>query len=59
VQVVITLEEPEPGNTVVQLKHTDIPDVDKFGNGNVAGQVENGWQQQVFGRIRAVFGYGV
>ena len=57
--MVITLEEPEPGNLVLQLNHTGIPDVDKFGNGNVVGQVENGWQQQVFGRIRGVFGYGV
>lgn len=59
VQVVMDLREPEPGHTVLQLKHTGLPEADKFGHGDVQDQVENGWKQQIFHRIRAVFGYGV
>eukprot|EP00775_Hariotina_reticulata_P000610 gene610-898_t len=58
-KVVISLSEPEPGNTILKLKQTGLPEVDKFGNGDIQEQVERGWQDQVFGRIRAVFGYGV
>jgi hypothetical protein len=58
-QVTLEFKEPDPGNTIVTLLQEGIPEADKFGNGNVSGQVEAGWQQQVFSRIRAVFGYGV
>ena len=37
---------------------TGIPDADRFGHHDVVGQVEAGWREQVFGRIRRVFGYG-
>jgi hypothetical protein len=58
-QVEIELSEPEPGNTVLQLKHTGLPEADKYGHGDVQEQVEQGWRGQIFNRIRAVFGYGV
>lgn len=58
-QVEVELSEPEPGNTVLQLKHTGLPEADKFGHGDVQEQVEQGWRGQIFNRIRAVFGYGV
>eukprot|EP00879_Flechtneria_rotunda_P004125 GHRR01004371.1.p1 GENE.GHRR01004371.1~~GHRR01004371.1.p1 ORF type:complete len:351 (+),score=101.66 GHRR01004371.1:83-1135(+) len=58
-KVEIDLSEPEPGNTILKLKHTGLPEVDKFGHGPVQEQVEQGWQGQILSRIRAVFGYGV
>jgi hypothetical protein len=58
-QVEVELSEPEPGNTVLQLKHTGLPEADKYGHGDVQEQVEQGWKGQIFNRIRAVFGYGV
>uniref|UniRef100_A0A383VZK0 Activator of Hsp90 ATPase AHSA1-like N-terminal domain-containing protein n=1 Tax=Tetradesmus obliquus TaxID=3088 RepID=A0A383VZK0_TETOB len=58
-KVEVELSEPEPGNTVLQLKHTGLPEADKFGHGDVQEQVEQGWRGQIFNRIRAVFGYGV
>ncbi|KAF6251542.1 activator of Hsp90 ATPase [Scenedesmus sp. NREL 46B-D3] len=58
-KVEIDLLEPEPGNTVLQLKHTGLPEADKYGHGDVQEQVEQGWRGQIFNRIRAVFGYGV
>eukprot|EP00878_Enallax_costatus_P000854 GHUV01000980.1.p1 GENE.GHUV01000980.1~~GHUV01000980.1.p1 ORF type:complete len:343 (+),score=79.37 GHUV01000980.1:185-1213(+) len=58
-KVELTFSEPEPGNTVVHLKHTGLPEADKFGHGDVQQQVEQGWQGQIFSRIKAVFGYGV
>jgi hypothetical protein len=53
------LAEPEPGNTVLSLTQTGLPAEDRFGNSDVQQQVEQGWQDQVFSKIRAVFGYGV
>eukprot|EP00882_Tetradesmus_deserticola_P008632 GHRQ01009101.1.p1 GENE.GHRQ01009101.1~~GHRQ01009101.1.p1 ORF type:complete len:352 (+),score=138.82 GHRQ01009101.1:1029-2084(+) len=58
-KVEIDLSEPEPGNTVLQLKHTGLPEADKYGHGDVQEQVEQGWRGQIFNRIRAVFGFGV
>ncbi|KAG1677031.1 hypothetical protein FOA52_001200 [Chlamydomonas sp. UWO 241] len=55
--VVITLDTPEHGTTVLKLHQTGIPHEDKFGQG-VMDQTETGWRQQVFNRIRQVFGYG-
>jgi hypothetical protein len=57
-QVVIDLAEPEPGNTVLTLTHTGLPEEDKFGHSDVQQQVEEGWQRQVFSSIKAIFGYG-
>lgn len=58
-QVTIELSEPEPGTTVLDLQQTDIPAADKFGNQDVIDTVEKGWAEQVFRRIKTVFGYGV
>lgn len=58
-QVTIDIQEPEKGSTVVELTQTGIPDADAFGNHDVVGVTEAGWRNQVFGRIRMVFGYGV
>lgn len=58
-KAVITLEEPEPGHTILKLNHTNIPEADKFGNEDVLDNVEKGWKLQIFQRIRQVFGYGV
>jgi hypothetical protein len=54
----LRFQEPDKGNTTVLLKQTGIPDGDRFGNPDVVGVTEAGWRQQVFGRIRRVFGYG-
>ena len=31
----------------------------RYGNHDCVGNCENGWKQQIFHRIKAVFGYGV
>lgn len=56
--VELRFEEPDRGNTTVTMKQTRIPHADAYGNQDVAGVAEAGWRQQVFGRIRRVFGYG-
>lgn len=58
-QVDITLEEPDAGTTVLRLKQTGIPHEDRFGNADVLRSVEAGWQDQIFRRIKMVFGYGM
>ncbi len=58
-QVTITIEEKDKGNTVVKLVQTGIPDQDKFGHHDVVSTTEKGWKGQIFHRIRAVFGYGL
>ncbi|KAK9822585.1 hypothetical protein WJX74_007697 [Apatococcus lobatus] len=58
-KVTINLEEPQPGTTVLKLEHTGIPEEDQFGNSGTVEQARSGWQQQIFYRIRAVFGYGL
>lgn len=57
--MVITIEEKEKGNVRLTLVQTGIPETDKYGHHDVLSTVEAGWRQQVFHRIRAVFGYGV
>ncbi|KAI8476840.1 MAG: activator of Hsp90 ATPase [Monoraphidium minutum] len=57
-RVVLTLEEPEPGATVARLLQTGIPEEDAFGNHDVKIQVERGWDEQIFKRIKQVFGFG-
>ena len=57
-KVVISIEEPDKGNVIVHLNQSGIPDADRFGNHDVASVAESGWREQVFGRIRKVFGYG-
>ena len=58
-QVSITLDEPTEGTTILHLEQSDIPDEDQFENSDVLETTTNGWKQQVFQRIRAVFGYGL
>ena len=57
----ITLEEPEAGTTMLHLRQTGIPAVDKFGHQmqDPDRAAEQGWRQQIMQRIRAVFGYGM
>lgn len=58
-KVALTLESPSAGTTILKVDHSGIPEQDKFGNEDVIGNVERGWQQQMFHRIKAVFGFGV
>ena len=58
-QVHITLEEPQEGTTVLHLTHSGIPEEDGFGNEDVLETTTNGWKQQIFHKIRAVFGFGL
>jgi hypothetical protein len=58
-QVIIEIEEPEPGHTTLTLTQTGIPEEDKFGNHDVVGNTEGGWKNLIFYKIRAVFGYGL
>ncbi|PNW85935.1 hypothetical protein CHLRE_03g199300v5 [Chlamydomonas reinhardtii] len=57
-KVVIDITEPEPGNTVVKIRQTEVPPADKFGHEDTAEFTERGWHSQVLDRIRHVFGYG-
>ena len=58
-QVVLDFEEPQEGTTIVKLKHTGIPETDRFGNSDVLDNTSTGWKQQVFHKIKAVFGFGL
>ncbi|XP_047330392.1 activator of 90 kDa heat shock protein ATPase homolog [Impatiens glandulifera] len=55
----LTLEETEPGITVVNLIHTDVPEEDRYGNATVVENTERGWKDLIFHKIRAVFGFGI
>ncbi|PIA53355.1 hypothetical protein AQUCO_00900138v1 [Aquilegia coerulea] len=55
----ITLDEPEPGFTVVKLKQTGVPEEDRYGNSTVIENTERGWRDLIFHKIRAVFGFGI
>lgn len=55
----ITLEEPEPGVTVVKLSQTNVPEEDRYGNATVVENTERGWRDLIFHKIRAVFGFGI
>ena len=46
------------GTTVVTMTQTDVPVADCFGNETVVETTERGWREQIFDRIRRVFGYG-
>lgn len=37
---------------------TGIPEADRYGHHDIVNATEVGWRQQVFDRIRKVFGYG-
>jgi activator of HSP90 ATPase len=58
-QVVIDIDESEPGLTKLTLTQTGIPEEDRYGNHDVVGTTENGWKNLIFYKIRAVFGYGL
>ncbi|KAM7271106.1 hypothetical protein ACFE04_030320 [Oxalis oulophora] len=57
--VKLVLEEPEPGVTVINLTHTDVPEEDRYGNSTVVENTERGWRDLIFHKIRAVFGFGM
>ena len=57
-KVTITFREPEPGNCFVDLVQENVPETDSFGNESVMDTTETGWKEQIFNRIRQVFGYG-
>ena len=42
----------------MKLVQTGVPVADAFGNESVVETTERGWKQNIFGRIRVVFGYG-
>lgn len=59
-RVSIRLREPSEGLTELELVQSGIPSEDRFGNAGAPREsAEAGWRGRVFGRIRAVFGYGV
>ncbi|KAF8019820.1 hypothetical protein BT93_G0495 [Corymbia citriodora subsp. variegata] len=51
--VKLTLDEPEPGLTVIKLTQ------DRYGNATVVENTERGWRDLIFHKIRAVFGFGI
>lgn len=53
------ITSPQEGSTLLKLVQKNIPGQDQFGNENIKELTENGWKQQIFDRIRAVFGYGL
>ncbi|KFK38570.1 hypothetical protein AALP_AA3G130700 [Arabis alpina] len=57
--VKIVFDEPQPGVTIVNLTHTDVPEEDRYGNATVVENTERGWRDLIFHRIRAVFGFGI
>lgn len=59
VQVDLTFEEPKPGTTIVKLVQKGVPKIDRFGNDGLVDVQTSGWKNQIFNRIRQVFGYGV
>ncbi|MES1911753.1 MAG: hypothetical protein MHM6MM_004137 [Cercozoa sp. M6MM] len=58
-RVHITLTAQSHGHTVVTLKHTDIPEVDKYGNDDIAKFVYRGWVERIFRSIANVCGFGL
>jgi len=53
----LTFDQTAPGTTVVKLVHTGVPSSDVHGNSNMKRVVEEGWKQNIFERIKAVFFY--
>ncbi len=56
--VKLTISAPNSSTCLLKLDQTNIPTVDKFGNGNIDLQVKHGWQNIFFERIQKVLGYG-
>ena len=42
----------------MDLVQDNVPETDGFGNESVMDTTETGWKEQIFERIRQVFGYG-
>ena len=55
----ITLEEAQEGVTVLKLLQKGVPKEDRYGNSEVVDNTTHGWKNQIFHRIRAVFGFGL
>ncbi|KAL5222828.1 hypothetical protein ABZP36_027541 [Zizania latifolia] len=55
----LVFDEPESGVTVINLKQTDVPEEDRYGNSTVVENTERGWRELIFQRIRGVFGFGI
>lgn len=53
--VTLTFDQTGPGTTLVKLVHTGVPSSDTHGNTNMKRVVEEGWKQNIFERIKAVF----
>ncbi|CAK0780341.1 hypothetical protein CVIRNUC_005018 [Coccomyxa viridis] len=58
-KVTITLEEVQDGVTVLKLIQKGIPKEDRYGNSEIVDNTTHGWKNQIFHRIRAVFGFGL
>ncbi|KAG8087443.1 hypothetical protein GUJ93_ZPchr0010g10414 [Zizania palustris] len=55
----LVFDEPESGVTVIKLNQTNVPEEDRYGNSTVVDNTERGWREQIFQRIRGVFGFGI
>lgn len=53
----ITLTATSPTTCKLVLKHSGIPEADKFGNSDVPKRVQSGWEQHFWANISHVFGY--
>ncbi len=49
--VTLTFASPKHGQTVLTLKHIDLPDADE------AASTEKGWRGNIFHKIHATFGF--
>lgn len=58
-RVTLTFHEATRGDVKVTLTQQGVPDEDRFGQHDVLNLTRAGWREQIFGRIRRVFGYGV
>ncbi|XP_010932473.1 uncharacterized protein [Elaeis guineensis] len=55
----LIFDEPEQGVTVIKLTQTDVPEEDKYGNATVVENMERGWRELIFNKIRGLFGFGI
>lgn len=56
--VTIELTESTAGECKLVLTQTGIPRTDKTGQSGVLERTERGWRDNIFNRIKAVFGFG-
>lgn len=57
--VTIYIKELDEGDTKVTLVQSGIPLKDKFGNVGVRHNIVNGWEHQIFTRVKHMLGYSV